>query len=61
MIFDEPTTGLDPENAQMINEFIFFQKNITRIVISHDWSDEYLERFDDVIKIGNVDSIEKFS
>ena len=61
LIFDEPTTGLDPENAQMINEFIFFQKNITRIVISHDWSDEYLERFDDVIKIGNVDSIEKFS
>lgn len=53
LIFDEPTTGLDPENAKIIKEFIFQQKNVTRIVISHDWSAEYLERFDDVIKIGN--------
>lgn len=51
LIFDEPTTGLDPENAQIINEFIFQQKKITRIVISHDWSEEYLKQFDEIIKI----------
>lgn len=51
MIFDEPTTGLDPENVKLINEFIFSQTGVTRIVISHDWSEEYWKRFDDVIKI----------
>ncbi len=52
MIFDEPTTGLDPENAHLINEFIFSQTDMTRIVISHDWSQDYLGRFDQVVAIG---------
>lgn len=50
MIFDEPTTGLDPENVQFINELIFSSTDITRIVITHDWSKEYLDRFDEVIR-----------
>ncbi len=49
--FDEPTTGLDPENVRLIQEFIFRQKHITRIVITHDWSKEYLDRFDEVIQV----------
>ena len=52
LVFDEPTTGLDPENVQMINEFIFALQGVTRIVVSHDWSEEYLGRFDGVIMIG---------
>lgn len=52
MIFDEPTTGLDPENLQLVNDFIFGLEGITRIVISHDWSEEYWKKFDGVIKIG---------
>lgn len=52
MIFDEPTTGLDPENVKIVNDFIFGQEGVTRIVISHDWSDEYQKRFDGIIKIG---------
>ena len=52
MIFDEPTTSLDPENVSIINEFIFRHKDITRIVISHDWSQEFLGRFDGVIRLG---------
>ncbi len=52
LIFDEPTTGLDPENRSMINEFIFRHSDVTRIVVSHDWSKEYLERFDGVIRVG---------
>ena len=52
LIFDEPTTGLDPENIALINEFIFGLQGVTRIVVSHDWSEDYLGRFDKVIKIG---------
>lgn len=51
LIFDEPTTGLDPENIAIINEFIFGLQGVTRIVISHDWTEDYLGRFDNVIKI----------
>lgn len=56
LIFDEPTTGLDPENVAMIDEFIFNLQGVTRIVISHNWAEEYLGRFDDVVKIGNRNS-----
>lgn len=52
MVFDEPTTGLDPENVQLINEFIFGHRNMLRIVISHNWDEDYFELFDDVIRIG---------
>ena len=51
IIFDEPTTGLDPENTKIINEYIFSLKDITRIVISHNQADEYVSRFDDVIRL----------
>ncbi len=54
MIFDEPVSGLDPGNAAIINEFIFSHPEMTRIVITHDWSPEYLGRFDDVIPIGEA-------
>ena len=53
IIFDEPTTGLDPENARLINEEIFALDGVTRIVISHDRKEEYLARFDEVITVGN--------
>jgi len=52
IIFDEPTTGLDPENTKLINDFIFSLDGITRIVITHDWSSEYLGRFDSVVRLG---------
>ena len=52
IIFDEPTTGLDPENARLINEEIFALDGVTRIVISHDRKEEYLARFDEVITVG---------
>lgn len=51
LIFDEPTTGLDPENVALIDEFIFSHKGVTRIVISHNWAKEYLDRFDHVVQI----------
>ena len=51
IVFDEPTNGLDPENTDIVNDFIFGLSGITRIVITHDWSEEYLSKFDAVIKI----------
>ncbi len=52
LIFDEPTTGLDPENVELIDQFIFSRTDVTRIVITHNWSEDYLSRFDAVIRIG---------
>ena len=52
VFFDEPTTGLDPENVALIDEFIFICQDMTRVVITHNWSQEYLSRFDEVIQIG---------
>ena len=52
LIFDEPTTGLDPENVALIDQFIFDRKDVTRIVITHNWSEAYLSRFDAVLRIG---------
>ena len=52
LIFDEPTTGLDPENVALIDQFIFDRKDVTRIVITHNWSEDYLSRFDAVLRIG---------
>lgn len=51
LIFDEPTTGLDPENVKLINEFIFDRAGITRIVVTHNWAEDYLGRFDSVVKL----------
>lgn len=52
MIFDEPTTGLDPDNAKVINDFIFDYTDATRIVITHNRDKDYLSRFDEVLTIG---------
>lgn len=53
LIFDEPTTGLDPENVAMIDDFIFNLQGVTRIVISHNWAESYLQKFDEVVQIGD--------
>ena len=39
ILFDEPTTGLDPLNAEIINDLILELKekvNITQVVVTHD-------------------------
>ncbi len=37
LIFDEPTNGLDPDNSEMILDRIKNLKDVTRIVIIHDF------------------------
>ena len=51
LVFDEPTTALDPTTRDSINELIFSLQGYTRIVITHDIRPEYLDRFDDVISM----------
>ena len=51
VIYDEPTTGLDPENTRLIDQFIFAQTGTTRIVITHDHSPDFLEQFDKVVRL----------
>lgn len=49
LIMDEPTTGLDSENMEIINNFIQKHSELTRIVITHDNSVANLSKFDAVL------------
>ena len=51
MLFDEPTSALDPASREKINEMIFSLKGYTRIIITHDCRNEYLSRFDEIIRL----------
>lgn len=55
VILDEPTTGLDPENRDMINDVIWSLQGMSRIVITHDHTPEYLARFDRVVYMDRDD------
>lgn len=52
LIFDEPTSGLDPETAAEIEKLLHSIEGKTVVIITHNWQPAYLDRFDDVIKIG---------
>ena len=51
IIFDEPTSGLDPRSANTIEKLIRQLDQITRIVITHNHDEDYLETFDKVVNI----------
>ena len=51
LILDEPVTGLDSENKAIINNYIFGRKDVTKIVVTHDTEEEYLSKFDEVIRL----------
>ena len=51
VIYDEPTSAVDPINSKMINELIFSIENKIVIVITHNWDKNYLDKFDKIIKI----------
>lgn len=49
LIFDEPTVGLDGDNAREIMDTVFSLEGVTRIIISHDESIMRDSRFNEVI------------
>lgn len=50
LIVDEPTASLDSENTQLIINYLC-SLPCTVIVISHNYSEEVVSRFDEIIKI----------
>ena len=51
IIFDEPAANLDPINAAQINKLIASIDVPIKIVITHDWDDDYLSAFDEIIDL----------
>lgn len=51
IIFDEPTSNLDPKSATSIEELIFSLEGISKIVITHNQDKTYLSNFDHLINI----------
>lgn len=54
LLIDEPTTGLDAENARLISDVIFSMSGVTRIVVTHERDASYLQRFDSVLLMDDV-------
>ena len=54
LILDEPTTGLDPDNAREVKKVITNLDGVLRLVITHDYDEEYLKKFDGVIFMNEV-------
>ncbi len=51
MIFDEPTSGLDPNTAKEIENLISKITGKTIFVITHNWDEQYLSTFEDIVQI----------
>lgn len=53
VFFDEPTTGLDPENVKLIWDIILKPSETIHIVVTHDWSPHLHSRFTAIYKLSN--------
>lgn len=51
LIFDEPTSNLDPQLANKVEEYILNIKDKIVIVITHNQDETNLERYDEVISL----------
>lgn len=51
MIFDEPTSNLDPNTSDRIYDYIFNLQNKIIIVITHNRDNKLLEKFDEIIRL----------
>lgn len=53
VFFDEATAALDPESARAIYDTVLEMKESMLVAVTHDWRDELLSRFDQVIYIND--------
>ncbi|WP_156286515.1 ABC transporter transmembrane domain-containing protein [Oceanivirga salmonicida] len=51
LIFDEPTSNLDPETSRKVENYILGLKDKIVIVITHNQNEELLNEFDEIIKL----------
>lgn len=54
LILDEPLANLDEYNVKLIEDLILNIKDKTILIVSHVFSEEKLNRFDDVINLDNI-------
>lgn len=51
LLLDEPAAGLDSKTARKIEELIFSLEDVTRVIVTHNTSEEYLSKFDSIIRL----------
>lgn len=51
LLLDEAASALDPKNAEILYNTIFALDEVTCLVITHNWDDELLNNFDEVIQM----------
>lgn len=51
LLFDEPTSNLDPQGREAIEALIFALKAQTKLVITHNQEEAYLQQFDSIINL----------
>ena len=61
ILFDEATSSLDPENTNAIYNILFNLNDVIFIAITHEWSDELLNSFDEVLYLKDGKIIENGS
>ncbi len=50
-IFDEPTSNLDPQTTEIVQDMMLGLENKTVIVISHNHDEKFLKRFDGIVRL----------
>lgn len=63
VLLDEATSAIDPETTQEIYDIMLNLPNTTLIAVTHDWTDELLERFDAVLYLddGEIRNVGKWA
>jgi len=61
IVLDESLANLDELNKKEITDFLLGLKDIMIILITHDYDEDYLNKFDEIIKMekGKVKEIKK--
>ena len=54
LLIDEATSSLDPQNAKIVNDIILNLEGVICIVITHNQEKEFLNKFDDIIELKNI-------
>ena len=54
LLIDEATSNLDPQNAEIFNDIILSLEGVICIVITHNQDETFLNRFDDIIRLQNI-------
>ena len=54
LLIDEATSSLDPQNEKIVNDIILNLEGVICIVITHNQEKEFLNKFDDIIELKNI-------